>query len=113
MPHSTNVVQSLMVQFVLKRMIFPQLSKLLYPLLPAVMQRHATLWSENGDALSELYAGPAALKSGLTRSGSVTWRNMLADVQKSVTRMVQGVVRDEEKQETIDQLLGKRLHQRD
>jgi hypothetical protein len=115
----TNVMQSFIAQHALGALIFAQLPKSFYTLFQQAHQRHANLWAENGDALSHMYAGTGALKSSLTRSGTIgaanstTWKSLLGDVQKSIGRMVQGIVSDGEKQETVDLLMGKMYYQRE
>lgn len=102
-------MQSLISQFALQKLIFAQLSQHLYPLFEHAYQRHATRWAENGDALSLMYAGTAALKGDLTSnikaSGSGGWKSLLGDLQTNVQRIMQGAMNDEGKQEVVDFLL--------
>lgn len=75
-----------------------------------VLSRHSHLWAENGDNLSKLYAGTGALKSAFTRTGKVTFMNVLGDATRSVNRFYINNFQDKAKQEVIDQLLvGERL----
>jgi hypothetical protein len=70
-----------------------------------VLSRHSHLWAENGDNLSKLYAGTGALKSAFTRTGKVTFMNVLGDATRSVNRFYINNFQDKAKQEVIDQLL--------
>lgn len=73
--------------------------------------RHSTLWADNGDALSRIYAGTGALKSSFTRSGKMSFAGALADVRKSATRLYINNFEDKGRQETIDRLLGRLMGQ--
>ncbi|KAI9019211.1 SacI homology domain-containing protein [Phycomyces nitens] len=75
--------------------------------LDSIMARHAHLWAENGDGLSKIYAGTGALKSSFTRTGKVTFMNVLSDATRSVNRFYINNFQDKARQEVIDQLLGK------
>ncbi|CAO3615826.1 unnamed protein product [Mucor fragilis] len=79
--------------------------------LERVISRHSHLWAENGDSLSKIYAGTGALKSAFTRTGKVTFMNVLSDATKSVNRFYINNFQDKAKQEVIDQLLGKLANQ--
>ncbi|KAI9276938.1 Endonuclease/exonuclease/phosphatase [Phascolomyces articulosus] len=72
-----------------------------------LMDKHSHLWAENGDGLSRMYAGTGALKSSFTRTGKVTFMNMLNDATRSANRFFINNFQDKAKQEVIDQLLGK------
>ena len=71
-----------------------------------VLQRHNTLWADNGDAISQIYTGTNALKSSFSRSGKMNFAGALSDVTKSVSRMYQNTFVDGKKQSIIDTLLG-------
>ncbi|KAF2239352.1 hypothetical protein EV356DRAFT_502391 [Viridothelium virens] len=73
--------------------------------------RHGTLWADNGDALSRIYAGTGALKSSFTRSGKMSLAGALADVRKSATRVYINNFADKGRQNTIDMLLGRLMGQ--
>ncbi|KAI8391329.1 SacI homology domain-containing protein [Radiomyces spectabilis] len=75
--------------------------------LDTILARHAHLWAENGDGLSKIYAGTGALKSAFTRTGKVTFMNVLSDATRSVNRFYINNFQDKARQEVIDQLLGK------
>ncbi|KAJ2964777.1 hypothetical protein NQZ79_g295 [Umbelopsis isabellina] len=79
----------------------------------SLMSRHSHLWAENGDNLSKLYAGTGALKSAFTRTGKVTFMNVLGDATRSVNRFYINNFQDKAKQEVIDQLLGKLIGQKE
>lgn len=49
--------------------------------------RHSSLWADNGDSLSEIYAGTGALKSSFTRHGKMSLSGAVADMRKSVQRI--------------------------
>lgn len=66
---------------------------------------HRTLWAENGDALSHMYAGTGALNTSFTRSGKRTLAGALSDATKSVSRMYISNFVDKGKQQAIDALL--------
>lgn len=73
--------------------------------------RHGTLWADNGDALSRIYAGTGALKSSFTRTGKMSFAGALADVRKSATRLYINNFEDKGRQNTIDMLLGRLMGQ--
>ena len=73
--------------------------------------RHGTLWADNGDALSKIYAGTGALKSSFTRHGKMNLAGALADVRKSATRLYVNNFTDKGRQNTIDLLLGRLVGQ--
>ncbi|KAK7550750.1 SacI homology domain-containing protein [Phyllosticta citricarpa] len=73
--------------------------------------RHGTLWADNGDALSKIYAGTGALKSSFTRSGKMSLAGAIADARKSAQRMYINNFADKGRQNTIDMLLGRLVGQ--
>jgi endonuclease/exonuclease/phosphatase family metal-dependent hydrolase len=73
--------------------------------------RHSSLWADNGDALSRIYAGTGALKSSFTRHGKMSLAGALADARKSVTRTYINNFADKGRQNTIDMLLGRLMGQ--
>ncbi|KAK4444306.1 SacI homology domain-containing protein [Podospora aff. communis PSN243] len=73
--------------------------------------RHASLWADNGDALSKIYAGTGALKSSFTRHGKMSFAGAIADVRKSATRLYYNNFADKARQNTIDMLLGRLVGQ--
>lgn len=73
--------------------------------------RHSTIWADNGDALSKIYAGTGALKSSFTRHGKMSLAGALADARKSATRLYVNNFTDKARQKTIDLLLGRLTNQ--
>jgi inositol-1,4,5-trisphosphate 5-phosphatase len=73
--------------------------------------RHSSMWADNGDALSKIYAGTGALKSSFTRSGKMSIAGALADARKSATRIYINNFADKGRQNTIDMLLGRLIGQ--
>ncbi|KAL8942373.1 MAG: hypothetical protein Q9216_001693 [Gyalolechia sp. 2 TL-2023] len=73
--------------------------------------RHSSLWADNGDALSKIYAGTGALKSSFTRHGKMSLAGAIADARKSATRMYINNFADKGRQNTIDTLLGRLVDQ--
>lgn len=73
--------------------------------------RHSSLWADNGDALSKIYAGTGALKSSFTRTGKMSLAGAFADARKSATRIYINNFADKYRQNTIDVLLGRLVGQ--
>jgi endonuclease/exonuclease/phosphatase family metal-dependent hydrolase len=73
--------------------------------------RHSSLWADNGDALSTIYAGTGALKSSFTRHGKMSLAGAIADARKSATRLYVNNFADKGRQNTIDLLLGRLMGQ--
>jgi endonuclease/exonuclease/phosphatase family metal-dependent hydrolase len=73
--------------------------------------RHSSLWADNGDALSTIYAGTGALKSSFTRHGKMSLAGAIADARKSATRLYVNNFADKGRQNTIDLLLGRLIGQ--
>ncbi|KAL2837506.1 SacI homology domain-containing protein [Aspergillus pseudoustus] len=69
--------------------------------------RHSTLWADNGDALSKIYAGTGALRSSYTRHGKMSLAGALADARKTAARLYINNFSDKARQRTIDILLGR------
>ncbi|KAF2176670.1 hypothetical protein K469DRAFT_645357 [Zopfia rhizophila CBS 207.26] len=78
---------------------------------PDFWVRHSSMWADNGDALSRIYAGTGALKSSFTRHGKMSLAGALADARKSATRMYINNFADKGRQITIDMLLGRLMGQ--
>lgn len=78
---------------------------------PDFWVRHGSMWADNGDALSRIYAGTGALKSSFTRHGKMSLAGALADARKSATRMYINNFADKGRQNTIDMLLGRLMGQ--
>ncbi|RKF63933.1 Inositol-1,4,5-trisphosphate 5-phosphatase 1 [Erysiphe neolycopersici] len=73
---------------------------------------HSSLWADNGDALSRIYAGTGALKSSFTRHGKMSLAGALADARKSATRLYINNFADKARQNNIDLLLGRSIGQK-
>lgn len=73
--------------------------------------RHSSLWADNGDNLSKIYAGTGALKSSFTRHGKMSLAGAVADMRKSVQRIYHNNFVDPSRQVTIDMLLGRLVGQ--
>lgn len=76
-----------------------------------LVARHGSLWADNGDALSKIYAGTGALKSSYTRSGKMSLAGALADARKSATRLYINNFADKGRQTVMDMLLGRLIGQ--
>lgn len=74
--------------------------------------RHSTLWADNGDALSRIYAGTGALKTSFTRHGKMSLAGAISDARKSATRHYINNFADKGRQNTIDVLLGRLVEQK-
>lgn len=74
---------------------------------PDFWSKHNILWADNGDQLSQIYAGTNALKTSYTRSGKMNLAGAIADVGKSVGRLYINNFTDKTKQNTTDVLLGR------
>jgi hypothetical protein len=73
--------------------------------------RHSSMWADNGDALSKIYAGTGALKSSFTRHGKMSLAGAIADARKSATRLYINNFADKGRQNTMDVLLGRLVGQ--
>lgn len=73
--------------------------------------RHSSLWADNGDSLSKIYAGTGALKTSFTRHGKMSLAGAVADMRKSVQRIYHNNFIDPSRQVTIDMLLGRLMGQ--
>lgn len=72
-----------------------------------LINKHNTLWADNGDQISQIYTGTNALKSSFSRKGKMSFAGALSDATKSVSRMYINNFVDKGKQITIDTLLGR------
>ncbi|KAK2750115.1 inositol polyphosphate 5-phosphatase [Myotisia sp. PD_48] len=98
----TNLVQTIISQIALEQFLGQRGGN---P-NPDFWTRHSTLWADNGDVLSKIYAGTGALKSSFTRYGKMSFAGAIADARKSATRLYINNFTDNAKQNTIDMLLG-------
>lgn len=103
----TNLVQTIISSMALGAFLSQQGARLHSDL----QMRHSTLWADNGDALSKIYAGTGALKSSFTRTGKMSLAGALADARKSATRLYVNNFTDKARQKTIDLLLGRLANQ--
>lgn len=103
----TNLVQSIISSMALESFISQQGGRM----SSDIQMRHSTLWADNGDALSKIYAGTGALKSSFTRHGKMSLAGALADARKSATRLYVNNFTDKARQKTIDLLLGRLANQ--
>ncbi|KAJ5218285.1 uncharacterized protein N7498_000384 [Penicillium cinerascens] len=103
----TNLVQTIISSMALESFLSQQGGRL----SSDIQMRHSTLWADNGDALSKIYAGTGALKSSFTRHGKMSLAGALADARKSATRLYVNNFTDKARQKTIDLLLGRLAHQ--
>jgi hypothetical protein len=108
----TNMIQNIISQANLESV----LATLKIRALAGLWERHGTLWADNGDALSRIYAGTGALKTSFTRKGKMSFAGnfagALADATKSVGRMYINNFQDKGKQQTIDVMLGRLIQQK-
>ncbi|OQE34520.1 hypothetical protein PENCOP_c017G07090 [Penicillium coprophilum] len=103
----TNLVQTIISSMAFESFLSHQGGRLSSDL----QVRHSTIWADNGDALSKIYAGTGALKSSFTRHGKMSLAGALADARKSATRLYVNNFTDKAKQKTIDLLLGRLTNQ--
>lgn len=103
----TNLVQSILSSMALELFLYQQGADL----NPDVQMRHSTIWADNGDALSKIYAGTGALKSSFTRHGKMSFAGALADARKTATRLYVNNFSDKARQQTIELLLGRLANQ--
>ncbi|KAJ5674856.1 uncharacterized protein N7477_004790 [Penicillium maclennaniae] len=103
----TNLVQTIISSMALESFLSQQGGRL----SSDIQMRHSTLWADNGDALSKIYAGTGALKSSFTRHGKMSLAGALADARKSATRLYVNNFTDNARQKTIDLLLGRLANQ--
>ncbi|KAK5986388.1 Phosphatidylinositide phosphatase SAC2 [Trichostrongylus colubriformis] len=102
----TNVVQGAISQWVCMRQA--QRLGLFGPLceppetLVTLLQH---MWADNGDAISTQYAGTAALKGDVTRSGERRLAGIMRDGYNSASRYYLSHVRDSSRQKAINVLL--------
>lgn len=103
----TNLVQTIISQIAVESFLGHRGERITADLVA----RHGSLWADNGDALSKIYAGTGALKSSFTRSGKMSLAGALADARKSATRMYINNFADKGRQNTMDLLLGRLMGQ--
>lgn len=101
----TNVAQSAFGQQVLQSILSDEGFPLDFTTDPSTNWFN-TLWADNGDAVSRLYAGTAALKGDYTRTRKRNWRGAINDFGLTLTRYYGNMVNDYFSQAVIDMLLG-------
>ncbi|KAL0481087.1 phosphatidylinositide phosphatase [Acrasis kona] len=74
---------------------------------PLIEQLFKNVWADNGDALSNLYAGTNAIKADFTRTGKRTLRGLINDGINSLRRYYLNNFKDGEKQDGLNLLLGR------
>lgn len=110
----TNVIQGLVFTYVLgkaqtKLGAMSSATSFNYrdPEAPTFKSQLASAISNNGDAISKIYAGTGALQSGVAAGGKASLINRLQDASKSVSRLYLHHFHDQSKQEAIDHLVGR------
>ncbi|KAH9410911.1 SacI protein [Ordospora pajunii] len=93
----TNVAQSLICMFYLEKMVQDA----------EVLKRMQECWSENGNALSNLYTGSDAMKGDLALQGKRSLMGYMDDIIISATRLINGRFIDRQKHSIINTLLEK------
>jgi len=103
----TNLVQTIISQMSIEAFLAHQNERA----ISDFWMRHSSLWADNGDALSRIYAGTGALKSSFTRHGKMSLAGAIADARKSATRLYINNFADKGRQNTLDVLLGRLMGQ--
>ena len=103
----TNLIQTIISQMAMESFLDARGERA----APDFWMRHSSLWADNGDSLSKIYAGTGALKSSFTRHGKMSLSGAIADARKSATRMYINNFADKGRQNTIDQVLGRLVGQ--
>lgn len=109
----TNVIQSMIAQFVLQQQLShfgANIGALRLSEFPIFMDTFKNIWADNADALSIQYAGTPALKTDFTRTGQRTHTGMLKDGFNSLTRYVSNNYLDGYRQDAIGLFLGTYVH---
>ncbi|KAF9973946.1 inositol polyphosphate 5-phosphatase [Actinomortierella ambigua] len=102
----TNVIQSNLSKAAIESLFF-NLNSNERDRLYSLFAQHSDLWAQNGDNLSKIYTGTGALKSEVTRSGKMSLASFIGDATKSINRFYINNFQDKDRQDVIDQLLGK------
>ena len=101
----TNVVQATIARQILDIALMKL--GLLMPdqsLPPSCLQSYRRLWANNGDAISRQYAGTAALKGDLTRTGHRNLKGTVRDGLSSANRYYINNFKDSLRQSVIDSM---------
>lgn len=107
----TNLIQGIISQMALELFLDHRGEIASSSNLSIFWMRHSSLWADNGDALSKIYAGTGALKSSFTRHGKMSFGGLMADARKSATRLYVNHFEDKGRQNTTDLLLGRLVGQ--
>lgn len=107
----TNLIQGIISQIALELFLEHRGEVASASNLSIFWMRHSSLWADNGDALSKIYAGTGALKSSFTRHGKMSLGGLMADARKSATRLYVNHFEDKGRQNTTDLLLGRLVGQ--
>lgn len=107
----TNLIQGIISQIALELFLEHRGEVASSSNLSIFWMRHSSLWADNGDALSKIYAGTGALKSSFTRHGKMSFGGLMADARKSATRLYVNHFEDKGRQNTTDLLLGRLVGQ--
>jgi hypothetical protein len=99
----TNYVQDVIASIAISKFLYSIDSMLASN--PTFWSTLRTLWADNGDRLSKIYAGTGALNTSATRTGKKTLAGLLSDATKSVGRAYINNFQDKGKQDAIDMLL--------
>ncbi|KAL8857049.1 MAG: hypothetical protein Q9178_006341 [Gyalolechia marmorata] len=103
----TNLVQTILSQMAIELFLGQRSERA----TTDFWMRHSSIWADNGDALSKIYAGTGALKSSFTRHGKMSLAGAIADARKSATRIYINNFADKARQNTVDMLLGRLVEQ--
>ena len=101
----TNVIQSIIARRVLD-LVLMKLGFLMpdQVLPPPCLLLYRELWADNGDAISRQYAGTAAMKGDLTRTGHRNLKGTVKDGLSSANRYFINHFKDTLKQKVIDSM---------
>jgi len=118
----TNVVQTMLAVHALENLLantdflrkgveggpaVAQMGAAMEDVFPALLRDVKHLWADHGDAVSRLYAGTGALKSGFVRTGKRSLSGFMDDGYKSLSRYYLNTFSDGVKQDALDLLLGR------
>ncbi|KAI9291423.1 hypothetical protein K502DRAFT_296956, partial [Neoconidiobolus thromboides FSU 785] len=106
----TNVVQSALARYVLNTQLFrlgvqehPDKGLGYHEAFEMVIN---DLWANNGDAISQAYAGTSALKGDFTRTGKRNLQGLMNDATNSLSRFYLNAFKDFFTQAVLDYLQG-------
>jgi len=107
----TNVVQSLFARRSLmmqlgRNDVLADTSHVLDTPFKAFEKKYKSVWANNADAISQMYAGTGAIKVDFTKTGKRTLKGMFNDGVNSMKRYYINNFTDGVKQDAIDLMLG-------